>query len=108
MSRYDRAIALIRSTIDDLNTDLGLTDERRVTFGYIGNLRGEPGGPNDDRLWSIFLPHPGRLGRPDDAIGGFRTGDTGGAVAALAWVCAFRQGIRWAASEELAASRRDA
>jgi len=35
-----------------------------ITFGYIGNC--ERWG--DDRSWSIFLPHPGRVGRWEDAV----------------------------------------
>jgi len=35
-----------------------------VTFGYIGNC--ERWG--DDRLWAIFLPHPGRVGSFADSV----------------------------------------
>lgn len=40
-----------------------------VTVGYIGNLTGDL----DDRSWSIFLPHPGREGAPEDRIGDLPT-----------------------------------
>lgn len=40
-----------------------------VTVGYIGNLKGDL----DDRSWSIFLPHPGRAGTPEDRIGALPT-----------------------------------
>jgi hypothetical protein len=50
-----------------------------ASFGYIGNLA--PWG--DDRLWMVFLPHPGRVGGPNDSIGQFRTGDLAGAERCL-------------------------
>ena len=42
-----------------------------VTIGYIGNL--EFG--RDDRAWYIFLPHPGRIGKAEDRLGGYSTED---------------------------------
>ena len=42
-----------------------------VTIGYIGNL--EVG--RDDREWYIFLPHPGRIGKAEDRLGGYSTED---------------------------------
>jgi hypothetical protein len=36
-----------------------------ITFGYIGNV--ERWG--DDRTWYVFLPHPGRVGDREDAVG---------------------------------------
>ena len=41
------------------------------TFGYIGNCDNV----RDDRTWFAFRPHPGRVGTPDDRIGGYRTDD---------------------------------
>lgn len=41
------------------------------TFGYVGNLSAT----YDDRLWSAFAPHPGRVGTHADSIGGVRTED---------------------------------
>lgn len=41
------------------------------TFGYIGNC-----GPGyDDRSWSAFRPHPGRIGTASDRIGGYPTAE---------------------------------
>jgi len=42
------------------------------TWGYIGNVY--PDG-TDDRSWSIFVPHPGRVGTLEDRIGDFTTAD---------------------------------
>jgi hypothetical protein len=42
------------------------------TFGYIGNL---DAWGNDDRCWSAFAPHPGRVGNEGDRIGGYYTED---------------------------------
>lgn len=39
-----------------------------VTFGYIGNLETQW----DDRGYSIYLPHPGRIGTYQDRIGLWR------------------------------------
>jgi hypothetical protein len=39
------------------------------TYGYIGNC----GQGYDDRSWSIFVPHPGRVGQPEDRIGDLST-----------------------------------
>lgn len=38
-----------------------------VSYGYIGNL--ETGW--DDRSYSIFLPHPGRVGTSSDRVGDY-------------------------------------
>lgn len=48
-----------------------------VRCGYIGNCSGIPDTPawRDDRSWSIFLPHPGRVGTDADRIGCVRTED---------------------------------
>ena len=38
-----------------------------VTFGYLGNCCGT----YDDRSYTIFLPHPGRIGTFDDRVGSY-------------------------------------
>lgn len=103
--RYAAVIKRIEATVADLNADLGFSTEfdkdfnrTCVTFGYIGNcgMRREDGTyANDDRAWMVFLPHPGRVGRADDSIGYFRTGDTDGAAHALSALSAFRRGVTW-------------
>lgn len=53
----------------------------KVSFGYLGNTYGIPNTPafKDDRLWMVFLPHPGRVGNDKDRIGfGVRTNDADG------------------------------
>lgn len=42
----------------------------RFTFGYIGNLEADG---TDARLWYAFAPHPGRVGKESDSIGGYAT-----------------------------------
>jgi hypothetical protein len=98
---YDRAIARIEALVAGLNTLLGYSteldaDARRtcVTFGYIGNV--DVNGANDNRSWSVFLPHPGRVGTDDDRIGSFRTDDDAGAWAAVRELAAFSKGARFA------------
>jgi hypothetical protein len=94
--RYTAVIDRIRAMVLTLNQALGLdpTDWKsgiRVSFGYIGNV--EVG--RDDRLWSVFLPHPGRVGTAADAIGAFRTGDLDGACSTLVQLVAFTKGVTW-------------
>lgn len=79
---YEQVVERIKRRIEVLNEILGYDpklDENfrchAVTFGYIGN--------DKDVIHFVFLPHPGRYGTEDDRIGGFRTGDIGGAAAAL-------------------------
>jgi hypothetical protein len=103
--QYDAVIARIQRTVAALNADLGLSTEfdehfRRtcVAFGYIGNCgprRPDGTYANDDRIWSVYLPHPGRVGTADDSIGYFRTGDLDGAKATLVALAAFRRGVNW-------------
>lgn len=45
-----------------------------VTMGYIGNIYADG---TDDRAWSIFLPHPGRVGTEADRLGRYSTQDRG-------------------------------
>jgi len=95
---YDRCITGIVDLVADANSALGLNaagTTHRVTFGYVGNWN--PGG-RDDRLWSIFLPHPGRVGTSEDGIGSFRTDDLEGAVRARRELAAFVKGLRFARS----------
>lgn len=96
--RYSLAIAQIDRHVTALNCHLGYPDAfsldydgPRVTFGYIGNL--DAG--RDDRMWMVFLPHPGRMGGPSDSIGSFRTGDAEGAMACLREFVAFSRGVMW-------------
>ena len=44
-----------------------IKDIEGVSYGYIGNVWGDG---TDDRSWSIFLPHPNRVGTAADRIGG--------------------------------------
>ena len=37
-----------------------------VTFGYLGNC--DVCGGWDDRIWYVFLPHPGRVGTYSDRV----------------------------------------
>jgi hypothetical protein len=60
-----------------------------VSFGYIGNC---DGAGYDDRLWYLFLPHPGRVGTSLDRIGGFRTDDEEGARRCFYEVAGFVKG----------------
>lgn len=90
-SNYDRAVRLIEQHVAELNEALGLDPQNysnRVSFGYIGN--------DDDVLWSVFLPHPGRVGKAEDRIGSFRTGDDSGARATLAALAGAVTGARLA------------
>lgn len=102
-TRYDRCIRLIKANVALLNEALGLSTKMDadlrtncVTFGYIGNC--SPGGKNDYRSWSVFLPHPNRYGTADDRIGSFRTGDVEGAQATLVAIAASVKIARLASS----------
>lgn len=103
---YARVIERIEALVAELNVELGLTatypePRNGLSFGYIGNCGHRParngGGAFDDRLWSIFLPHPGRVGTADDRLGAFATGDLAGARRALTELLAFAKGARFAA-----------
>jgi len=63
-----------------------------ATFGYIVTLERS----GDFRVWSVFLPHPGRVGTREDRIGSFATGDAAGARAALLELAAFVRGMEYA------------
>lgn len=58
-----RADETIRKLIKDLEG---------VSYGYIGNVWNDG---TDDRSWSIFLPHPDRIGTAADRIGGYDTNE---------------------------------
>jgi hypothetical protein len=44
-----------------------------VTFGYLGNCGSDCRGQFDERTWTIFLPHPGRIGTYEDRVGSYST-----------------------------------
>jgi hypothetical protein len=105
--RCEFIIGRIESLVLALNGELGYDatdlDGPRVTFGYIGNCGSRrPDGTyaNDDRLWSVFLPHPGRVGTDEDRIGSFRTGDASAAQATFIALHYFLEGIRWSRCNE--------
>lgn len=56
-------VELSRVDLDAKVAELAL-DLPGISFGYIGNL--EHWG--DDRAWAVFLPHPGRVGGPEDSV----------------------------------------
>jgi len=95
-ARFDRQKALLLEEIAELNVLLGLAADakHKVTFGYIGNL----GNGHDDRIWMVFLPHPGRVGTSDDSIGSFPTGSVEGIVATRRALRSVAQGVRLARS----------
>lgn len=67
--------------VGELNEALGLEYPYKAALGYIGNVNGfRPGTPayRDDRLWSVFLPHPNRVGTARDRLGEVRTDDLDG------------------------------
>ena len=64
--------------MERLNRMVKLLSDRtgiEFTLGYIGNCSGFPDSPmyQDDRYWYVFAPHPGRVGKHHDSIGGVRT-----------------------------------
>lgn len=96
-TEWERVRAFVARQVALLNATLGLADaehSRKVTFGYIGNL----GHGRDDRLWYVFLPHPGRVGTPADTLGGFSTGGVASLGALAGQVAAFRRGVEFASS----------
>lgn len=95
LTPYDRAIASIKRNVAALNELLGYdtTSYRnpQITFGYIGNLDRD----SDHRSWSVFLPHPGRVGTSADSIGGFATGDAEAAWLVASQLAAVVKFARW-------------
>ncbi|AOQ28207.1 hypothetical protein SEA_DUDELITTLE_89 [Mycobacterium phage DudeLittle] len=93
---YERQEQILRDEIEELNRELGLT-EHKITFGYIGNGKLTSNGWDlSDCLWMVFLPHPGRVGKEDDRLGGFKTGSLEGIVEARRALKAFGKGARFA------------
>ncbi len=88
-THYDRLITVIQEQV---------TRIEGATFGYIGNCEMRPNGDYrfDDRAWSVFLPHPGRVGTYDDRIGSFATGNVEGAQECYRELEAFVRGIKFA------------
>ena len=97
---YSRQEALLRDEIAALNALLGLTDadhSHQVTFGYIGNGRmTSTGWDLSDCRWSVYLPHPGRVGTSADCVGYFQGGSLDGIVAARRELQAVVKGVRLA------------
>jgi hypothetical protein len=93
---FDRQKALLLDEIAELNRVLGLTadSDHKVTFGYIGNC--DANGARDHRAWTVFLPHPGRVGTSDDSVGSFPTGSLEGIVATRRALKSVTQGVRLA------------
>ena len=58
------------------------------TFGYLGNLTAR----RDDRWWYAFRPHPGRVGRAHDNIGGVATSDLGRLAEMISGALQFARG----------------
>jgi hypothetical protein len=61
-------LSFLPDAIDELQTLTSLLAEELpgVTFGYIGNVYNGPF--IDERLWYVFLPHPGRVGTFEDSV----------------------------------------
>jgi hypothetical protein len=66
--QVERATERCRLIVEQLAEETGIA----FTFGYIGNLDHRGG---DSRLWYAFAPHPGRVGKESDSIGGYRTAE---------------------------------
>lgn len=96
--RFARQEELLKAEVAELNALLGLTDaEHKVTYGYIGNGKLTANGWDlSDCLWSVFLPHPGRVGTDADRVGAFPTGSLEGVVAARRELRAVAKGVRLA------------
>jgi hypothetical protein len=75
-----------RRLTDKLTELTGIT----WTFGYIGNTYGMPDTRawRDDRSWSAFAAHPGRVGGYGDRIGGHSTDELPQLHAQLQGACA--------------------
>lgn len=108
-SRYASLVERIRATIDRLNRELLCVetddhDTPKITFGYIGNIAtgAQLGSKGDDTMWSVYLPHPGRVGTDKDRIGFFRHGDEAAAAAVLNALAGFERGVRFAGGAAMA------
>ena len=88
---YANLDARIRALVGLLNDALGLSGaphNERVTYGYVGNDR--------DIVWSVYLPHPGRVGTYADQIGAHATNDIEGATSTLAQLAGALKLAEWA------------
>jgi hypothetical protein len=97
--RFAAQEELLRAEVEELNVLLGLDKDakHRVTFGYIGNGHMTSNGWDlSNCIWSVFLPHPGRVGTREDTIGYFSTGNLDGIVTARHDLRAFTKGVRFA------------
>lgn len=86
----------IRRLVDRLNAYLDLPVGSAAgavnwRFGYVGNCSGTPGTPAwyDDRLWTVWAPHPGRIGAEHENLGYVRTAGVGELVDRLQGVLAY-------------------
>jgi len=100
VTKWDLAKELVERAVRQLNETLGFAedDKHRVTFGYIGNGRfsDDKGWNLDGCYWSVYLPHPHRVGTADDRLGWVANGDAASLGALAGPVLAFRKGIEWA------------
>lgn len=99
-TKWDRARTVVERQVELANEALGLADadhSHKITFGYIGNGRFTSNGWNlDDTLWSVYLPHPGRVGTYQDRIGDVSYGDADGLARVASILVGFRQGAAFA------------
>jgi hypothetical protein len=100
-SPWDQATRLVNYQVTALNEALGFADDDkyRVTFGYIGNGRlGSNGWDLTGVRWSVYLPHPDRVGTSDDSLGSVAHGDAEALAELARQVRTFRLGVQWATS----------
>lgn len=99
-TRWDRAKGEVQRQVDQLNAALHYStgmDDPHVTVGYIGNGRMSASGWDLRGVrWYVFLPHPGRVGKDDDSLGGVAHGDADGMFALAGQVATFRKGVLFA------------
>lgn len=95
---WDRQMERLKVLVKELNEALGFDtswdSKVKVTFGYIGNYDGRGG--HDSRIWSVYLPHPWGVGKEEDRIGAFSTGDCKGAAQCAGQVVATLKVLRMA------------
>jgi hypothetical protein len=63
----DKALEALRRAASHLSDQTGI----KWTVGYIGNCDHR----HDDRSWSLFAEHPGRVGTSADRIGSVSTAE---------------------------------
>lgn len=99
-SPWDRAKVQVQRQVDQLNVALHYStgvEDPHVTVSYIGNGRMSASGWDLRGVrWYVFLPHPGRVGKDDDRLGGVAHGDADGMFALASQVVAFRRGVLFA------------